>query len=203
MNKILQQTRQHIVILEASKIISEGLYGVLFHSEINCKIDHCDTLDEFFELFETKTPHILIANSMQFLNREKEVKKIRKIHPNIHVVGMDYMHMPNMNGLFDASFSLYDPEEQIIQTISKLFEKQPFAHQTKTDDDSLSEREIEVLTGIVNGLSNKEIAESLNISIHTVATHRKNITAKTGIRSQSGLTIYAISKEIISIDDFS
>jgi len=51
MNKILQQTRQHIVILEASKIISEGLYGVLFHSEINCKIDHCDTLDEFFELF--------------------------------------------------------------------------------------------------------------------------------------------------------
>ena len=84
-----------------------------------------------------------------------------------------------------------------------LFEKQPFAHQTKTDDESLSEREIEVLTGIVNGFSNKEIAESLNISVHTVVTHRKNITAKTGIRSQSGLTIYAISKEIISIDDFS
>ena len=203
MNKTLQRTQQHIVILEASKIISEGLYGVLFHSEINCKIDYCDTLDDFFELFETKAPHILIANSMQFLNREKEVKKIRKIHPNILIVGMDCMHMPKTNGLFDASFSLYDPEEQIIQTISKLFEKQPFAHQTKTDDESLSEREIEVLTGIVNGFSNKEIAESLNISVHTVVTHRKNITAKTGIRSQSGLTIYAISKEIISIDDFS
>ncbi|MEA4948797.1 MAG: LuxR C-terminal-related transcriptional regulator, partial [Petrimonas sp.] len=47
----------------------------------------------------------------------------------------------------------------------------------------------------------KEIADSLNISIHTVVTHRKNITSKTGIRSQSGLTIYAISKRIISIED--
>ena len=203
MNKTLQRTQQHIVILEASKIISEGLYDILYRSEINCKIDHCDTLDELFELLETKTPHILITNSMQFLNREKEIKKTRKTHPNIHIVGMNCMHMPKMNSLFDASFSLYDSEEQIIQTISKLFEKLSFAHQTKTDDDSLSDREIEVLTGIVNGFSNKEIAESLNISVHTVVTHRKNITAKTGIRSQSGLTIYAISKEIISIDDFS
>ena len=203
MNKALQKTQQQIVILEASKIISEGLYDVLCHSEINCKMDHCDTLDEFFELLETKTPHILIANSIQFLNREKEIKKIRKTHPNIHIVGMDCAHIPKVNSLFDASFSLYDPEEQIIQTISRLFEKQSSVHQTKPDDDSLSEREVEVLTGIVNGHSNKEIAESLNISIHTVITHRKNITAKTGIRSQSGLTIYAISKEIISIDDFS
>ena len=53
----------------------------------------------------------------------------------------------------------------------------------------------------MNGKINKEIADELNISIHTVVRHRKNITTKTGIRSQSGLTIYAISKKIVEIED--
>jgi DNA-binding CsgD family transcriptional regulator len=48
---------------------------------------------------------------------------------------------------------------------------------------------------------NKEIADQLHISVHTVVRHRKNITQKTGIRSQSGLTIYAISKKIIHLED--
>jgi DNA-binding NarL/FixJ family response regulator len=72
-----------------------------------------------------------------------------------------------------------------------------------TNDDNLTERELDVLTQLVHGHSNKEIADSLNISIHTVMTHRKNIAAKTGIRSQSGLTIYAISKKIVQIEDVS
>jgi len=54
----------------------------------------------------------------------------------------------------------------------------------------------------VKGFSNKEVADNLNISIHTVISHRKNISQKTGIKSQSGLTIYAISNKIILIEDF-
>jgi DNA-binding CsgD family transcriptional regulator len=53
---------------------------------------------------------------------------------------------------------------------------------------------------IAKGFSNKETADKLNISIHTVNTHRKNIMEKTGIRSLAGLTVYAVSKGIISID---
>ncbi|NLT51526.1 MAG: response regulator transcription factor [Ignavibacteria bacterium] len=66
----------------------------------------------------------------------------------------------------------------------------------------LSDREKDVLVQLVNGNSNKEIADKLNISIHTVVSHRKNIIHKTGIKSQSGLTIYALSKKIIHIEDF-
>jgi DNA-binding CsgD family transcriptional regulator len=69
--------------------------------------------------------------------------------------------------------------------------------------ETLSDRETEVLQQLVNGLSNKEIADKLNISIHTVISHRKNITQKTGIKSQSGLTIYALSNKIISLDNLS
>jgi DNA-binding CsgD family transcriptional regulator len=53
---------------------------------------------------------------------------------------------------------------------------------------------------MVKGFANKEIADTLNISIHTVISHRKNITEKTGIKSLSGLTIYAITKKIIPLD---
>ena len=83
----------------------------------------------------------------------------------------------------------------------KLDKKNRLAALQKNEDDNLTKREIEVLTGIVNGMMNKEIADSLHISIHTVVRHRKNITMKTGIRSQSGLTIYAISKKIVAIED--
>lgn len=56
----------------------------------------------------------------------------------------------------------------------------------------LSAREKEVLRLLVAGKINKEIADELCISINTVITHRKNITAKTGIKSVSGLSIYAL-----------
>ncbi|HCE59175.1 MAG TPA: DNA-binding response regulator, partial [Prolixibacteraceae bacterium] len=48
--------------------------------------------------------------------------------------------------------------------------------------------------------SNKEIADVLNISIHTVMSHRKNIMQKTGIKSQAGLTVYALTNNILNVD---
>jgi len=67
--------------------------------------------------------------------------------------------------------------------------------------DVLSEREIDILKLLTTGLANKEIADKLNISINTVMTHRKNISQKTGIKSVSGLTIYAVVKKLISLEN--
>ena len=66
----------------------------------------------------------------------------------------------------------------------------------------LTERETDVLKHLADGKSNKEIADKLNISINTVITHRKNISQKTGIKSVSGLTIYAVVQNLISLDNF-
>ena len=62
----------------------------------------------------------------------------------------------------------------------------------------LTPREITVLQLVVQGFINKEIADQLHISINTVLTHRKNITAKLGIKSVSGLSVYAIMNGIIT-----
>lgn len=64
--------------------------------------------------------------------------------------------------------------------------------------EELSPREIEVLQLVVQGYINKEIAEKLNISFNTVLTHRKNITAKLGIKTVSGLSFYAMMNGYIT-----
>ena len=66
-------------------------------------------------------------------------------------------------------------------------------------DNVLSEREREVLVQVAKGLSNKEIADALCLSTHTVITHRKNIAAKLNIHSTAGLTIYAIANGLVEI----
>lgn len=65
----------------------------------------------------------------------------------------------------------------------------------------LSEREKEIVASVVKGMSNKEVAENLFISVNTVQTHRKNIARKLNIHSLSALTIYAIVNKLVSIDD--
>ena len=66
--------------------------------------------------------------------------------------------------------------------------------------EELSAREKEILVCVAKGMLNKEIADAENISIHTVITHRKNITRKTGIKTVAGLTVYALLNNLIDIN---
>lgn len=65
----------------------------------------------------------------------------------------------------------------------------------------LSSREKDIVKCVARGLSNKEIADHLNLSIHTVATHRRNIASKLQIHSTAGLTIYAIANKLVDLED--
>ena len=68
------------------------------------------------------------------------------------------------------------------------------------ETEELSDREKDVLIQVVRGLSNKEIADVLCISMHTVISHRKHITHKLNIHSTAGLTIYAIVNHLIDLN---
>ncbi len=67
--------------------------------------------------------------------------------------------------------------------------------------DTLTDRERDVIIGVAQGLSNKEIADKLNLSFHTITTYRKNISAKLNIHSTAGLAIFAILNNLIKIDE--
>jgi DNA-binding NarL/FixJ family response regulator len=99
----------------------------------------------------------------------------------------------------DGVVNIYDDVTQIERKLLSALEQS----QTNPYSDSheLSERERDVLVLVANGLANKEIADRLNISIHTVVSHRKNIAHKTGIRSVAGLTVYAMLNNLLDPAD--
>lgn len=87
-------------------------------------------------------------------------------------------------------------DEIFIPAVERLAESAP---QRETLSEQLSAREREIVVGVVKGLTNKEIAEELHISAHTVITHRRNIAAKLQIHSAAGLTIYAIVNKLVDL----
>lgn len=91
------------------------------------------------------------------------------------------------------------PAVRYLEKHKKKINKANNLLQNNTEE--LSDREKEVLIEVVKGLSNKEIADVLFISTHTVISHRKNITRKLNIHSTAGLTIYAIVNNLIDINN--
>ena len=101
---------------------------------------------------------------------------------------------------YDESFTIYDSGEVISEKILKVL-KQEVKEDEPDNADTLSQREKEIVICVVKGMTNKEIADYLCLSIHTVITHRRNISAKLQIHSAAGLTIYAIVNKLIDIKE--
>ncbi len=112
--------------------------------------------------------------------------------------------------LNDVLYDIFTCEEELrshndiendlfVPAVERLANEQP-----KSDEESqqeLSAREKEIIVCIVKGLTNKEIADELFISPHTVVTHRRNIAAKLQIHSAAGLTIYAIVNKLVELSE--
>ena len=189
----------HIIIADTSQIIFDGLYKQFVQAKLNCHVLNAANLQEL-KLLEQKHPiDLIIINPSLVVNNADSFKRLKAEFGQVAWVALLYAYFePKMLSMFDAQMHLEDSHQTIISTIEKqlqaaqLIEPQ-LAH-------SLTEREVDVLKLLVSGCSNKEIADKLFISTHTVISHRKNISQKTGIKSVSGLTIYAVTQSIISLD---
>lgn len=100
--------------------------------------------------------------------------------------------------IFDC-LNIHEPEEILKKRLRTFFT----FHEKKYDnpEEILSDREKEIVKLVALGNTNKEISDNLYISPHTVITHRKNITAKLGIKTIAGLTVYAVLNGIINPDE--
>ncbi len=194
----------NIAIYEPSDIICEGIMHILRHSELQYKIIRLDDLESCMSNGKDcqNSIDMLIVNPLIFLTNKKELVKIQKANKGIYIVALISNTMAGHDmKIYDGTISVFDTSEHIVSTISLLL-SQKKKKRNSDNNENLSEREMQILVKLIHGMTNKEIAKELNISIHTVITHRKNITTKTGIKSSSGLVIYAISKSLVSIDDF-
>lgn len=194
----MDKCRINIAVIEPSNIIFEGLSTLLLKAEKRFYLYRISDFDELNSIIKKESVNIVILNPLVLQNRLSEFFKLKKHDSDISWFGLIYSYFDiELLNNFNDTISILEPIELITQKLNKSF------NQSNCNDIShehLSDREIEVLVQLVKGLSNKEIAEKLCISIHTVISHRKKIIEKTGIKSLSGLTIYAISNKIIPFD---
>jgi len=99
---------------------------------------------------------------------------------------------------FDGTISMYDEPVAMVRKLRESLASHEDAPETEGPE--LSAREKEILVCVAKGMLNKEIADVCNLSIHTVITHRKNITRKTGIKTVAGLTVYALLNNLVDPD---
>ena len=190
-----------IAIVEANTLTSLGLKTILermipmavirtFHSFGELTDDTPDMYAHYFI-----SAQIYVEHNAFFLPRKR---KTIVLAGDSHQFQLSGVPIPN----------IYQAEEPLVKDILKLHQH---AHHDgypvkdmpptpPTTGHELSAREIEVLVLITKGLINKEIADKLNIGLTTVITHRKNITEKLGIKSVSGLTIYAVMNGYVEAD---
>ena len=190
----------NIAVAEASMIIRTGLISVLRHlPDYNVETLEIASMEGLQLCMESHKPDILIVNPMfdGWFNVE-EIKRQYEAH-DVKFMSLVCTDVDaNMLKDYDESINLFDDVDSLSAKLSGLIN---VGDDEDGDPDALSQREKEILGYVVKGMTNKEIAEKLYISVHTVITHRRNITRKLQVHSAAGLTIYAIVNKLVDISE--
>ena len=191
--------RVHIVIAEPSIIIRSGLSSVLKRiPALNIDVAEIGNLSSLPTQLRRYRPDILIVNPMLFGAFSLSQIKSDADVPQLKVVAL-LMALANNDILiqYDECFSVNDSPEVIREKLNRLVNSE----EKRVNRQELSSREKEIIGCVVKGLTNKQIADLLCLSTHTIMTHRRNIANKLQIHSPAGLTIYAIVNKIVEIND--
>lgn len=194
-------SHKNIVIFERSQILGEGLRTIIEEDTNFIVTNNFHTSEEPFS-FPVEDTDLVIVDPRFFseFTLAKNVHEWRDLKNTLPIMACYSCYVSSQfENLFDSSIGLDDDPNEIIKKIHNL---------TDSDDEHLSgengeltHREKNILILVVKGFTNKEIGDRLNISPHTVISHRKNIVKKTNIRSLSGLTMYALLNNLITQKD--
>jgi DNA-binding CsgD family transcriptional regulator len=193
----------NIIIVETSEIVYAGILSFLTNTGQLFNIHPADNLCELEQLQIRAKAEIILINPLLIQNQIKLFQSLKKELHGVYWIGIVYSLIdPQIISALDESININEPPNKIIAKIQKFLISKKQPDNQNRQQETLSERETDVLKLLVTGNANKEIADKLNISTHTVISHRKNISQKTGIKSVSGLTIYAVVNNIITIDRY-
>jgi len=192
--------RPKIAIVDANTLATLGLKQILQNV---MPIMTVDTFGSFAEL-QSNNPddyfHYFAAMSIVLENKEFFLERRRKTF----VLTLSLDTMSQLSEFHCLCVNV--PEQQLVRSLLDL---QQHGHgggrnmppmPEVLSQKILTDREIEVMSLIVQGFINKEIADKLNIGLATVVTHRKNIMDKLGFKSVSALTIYAVMHGYVDIN---
>lgn len=187
-----------VLLIMPSKIIARGIEAVL--SELGeFRVE--GILSDISHASETRLRNmdadVIIIDPVVFdyVSRVNARARLAE-HSDAAVVALRTIPMDDEQiKLYDGIISMYDDPVTVVRKLRESLASREDAPESEGHD--LSQREKEILVCVAKGMLNKEIADHCNLSIHTVITHRKNITRKTGIKTVAGLTVYALLNNLI------
>jgi DNA-binding CsgD family transcriptional regulator len=187
-------TGKNVVIISANQLQCLGLKAILEEYFYPEKIM---IFRNFADARPIEEQDYIFMPSDLYLAHNSQIKtaKNRIVIFTNHMIGDGIHDGPDM-------LNITLPQAEIIDKLKTIFQK-TLKDKRKIQSQMLSQREIEVLKLVARGYINKQIADKLFISQHTVISHRKNITRKLGIKTVSGLTVYALLNGLISSKEIS
>lgn len=195
-----------IAIAETSVIVRGGLESLLkrlpgFHIQL---VDICSD-EMLLEALRMHHPDMLIVNPMLpgFTN---DLARLREDSgcTSLKCIALQLSLLPDaVLKPFDDFISIYHDADEIRRKLEQLTASAVSEEEQAEGEEqqSLSAREKEIVVCVVKGMTNREIADRLFLSTHTVITHRRNIARKLQIHTPSGLTIYAIVNKLVELSD--
>jgi len=182
----------HIILFNRSETILKGLYSIVV--ELGIEPILIKSVEDFFDYphllgyLIIVIPEDLLEENQAFIENHYDKADTIKFL----IFSNNYSSTDNIN----INDSVEIIHQKLQQGISSFTDEEIQNHTPE-----LTPREIDVLKLVALGYTNKEIANDLFISTHTAISHRKNISEKLGIKTISGLTMYAVIKQIIEIKD--
>ncbi|MCE2616520.1 response regulator transcription factor [Phocaeicola oris] len=189
----------NVAVAELSPIVRTGVIAVLKRMpKMQIAPVEITSLNGLESLMEGHQPDVLIVDPL--FERIFDVEQFREQYPqmDMKIVSLQCtVASTSMMKGYDANIGLFDSLDDIQETLEKMLS----LNNGDSDQETLTQREKEVICCIVRGMTNKEIADKLFLSIHTVITHRRNIARKLQIHSAAGLTIYAIVNKLVDVSE--
>jgi len=220
MNKI------SIILADDHQIFRDGIKSLLSDEENLEVVAEASNGDELLSLLKIYKPNILILDiTMPKTSGIELAKIITEQYPDVNILILsmhkneDFVVNAMMNGakgylpkdtsrqeLLDAINNIAHGDEYLGKLISSnilksYIKKSRFGFERMDKDEPLTQREKEIIERVGAGLSNKEIADKLFISVRTVDCHKNNIMKKLKIKSTAELIIYGIKNKIIEISE--
>jgi DNA-binding CsgD family transcriptional regulator len=191
---------ENILVAHPSAIVFLGFSSAIRMANCKGEIAHATTYQQMEIRLKTQPFARVYLSPQLVVNCDEQFLKLKTRH-NCCWVALVLDLLPRKSEhLFDETLYLDENIDAIIRALQRPIVA--VSEPTPTNLSLLSDREKDVLRLLVEGFSNKEIAEKLFISTHTVISHRKNIVQKTGIHSVAGLTIYAVANKLIGVEDY-
>lgn len=194
--------KYHILLIEPSQIVRQGLTSLIESGNEFIVSSAISDLSHYKSYNKALFDIIIVNTSIVNYDRRTNIRALLDLKSISAVLAISYS--PYEDGVmhqYDGVICIFDTKDQIKKKLRQALDN--IVQTPIQESKELSAREKEILVAIAQGKSNKEIADEFHLSIHTVTTHRKNISAKLGINTISGLTVYAILNRMIDITSLS